>query len=162
MQHPAIKAIETTYKGCRFRSRLEARWAVFFDTLGVRWEYEPEGFELPSGRYLPDFRLDLWLWLEVKALPPSEADEQRFRELCAGTQRRGVIVVGAPHCAEWISIDSEGDQVDRSDGAGRSAYSGEPLQSVLWLNALPRTLWATALVDASSARFEFGATGAAR
>jgi len=53
-----IKAIETVYNGYRFRSRLEARWAVFFDALGVKYEYEPEGFELPSGeRYLPDFRL---------------------------------------------------------------------------------------------------------
>lgn len=41
-----MKAIETKYKGYRFRSRLEARWAVFFDTLGVKWEFEREGFEL--------------------------------------------------------------------------------------------------------------------
>lgn len=53
-----IKAIQTEYKGYKFRSRLEARWAVFFDALGVGWEYEPEGFDLPSGlKYLPDFRL---------------------------------------------------------------------------------------------------------
>ena len=44
-----IKAIETVYKGYKFRSRLEARWAVFFDALGVEWEYEPEGFELGGG-----------------------------------------------------------------------------------------------------------------
>ncbi len=51
-----IKAIETVYKGYRFRSRLEARWAVFFDTIGAHWEYEPEGFQLPNGEwYLPDF-----------------------------------------------------------------------------------------------------------
>lgn len=56
-----IKPIETIYKGYRFRSRLEARWAVFFDALGVEWEYEPEGFNLPSGRkYLPDFRVKCW------------------------------------------------------------------------------------------------------
>jgi hypothetical protein len=53
-----IKAIETYYNGYRFRSRLEARWAVFFDALRVRYEYEPEGFYLPSGAsYLPDFRV---------------------------------------------------------------------------------------------------------
>lgn len=68
-----IKPIETEYAGHRFRSRLEARWAVFFDKLGLRWHYEEEGYELPSGRYLPDFRLeraaggrDLDLWCEVK------------------------------------------------------------------------------------------------
>ena len=42
----SIKAIETEYKGYRFRSRLEARWAVFFDALGLKWDYEPEGFDL--------------------------------------------------------------------------------------------------------------------
>lgn len=53
-----IKPIETEYKGYRFRSRLEARWAVFFDAIGAEWEYEPEGFELYDGtRYLPDFLL---------------------------------------------------------------------------------------------------------
>lgn len=41
-----IKAIETSYKGYRFRSRLEARWAVFFDELGIKWEYEKEGYDL--------------------------------------------------------------------------------------------------------------------
>ena len=52
-----IKAIETYYKGYRFRSRLEARWAVFFDALGVRYEYEPEGYYTQYGGYLPDFYL---------------------------------------------------------------------------------------------------------
>ena len=42
----------------RFRSRLEARWAVFFDACGVAWEYEPEGYDLGGGLcYLPDFLL---------------------------------------------------------------------------------------------------------
>lgn len=36
--------IPTMYKGIQFRSRLEARWAVFFDTLGIEWEYEPQGY----------------------------------------------------------------------------------------------------------------------
>lgn len=63
-----IKAIETRYKGYRFRSRLEARWAVFFDALGVRWEYEPEGFDLGSnGWYLPDFLVGQ-VWIEIKPL----------------------------------------------------------------------------------------------
>lgn len=52
------KAIQTYYNGYHFRSRLEARWAVFFDALGVKYEYEPEGFETDDGtKYLPDFRV---------------------------------------------------------------------------------------------------------
>ncbi|MFE3452423.1 hypothetical protein ACFXJ8_26215 [Nonomuraea sp. NPDC059194] len=64
-----IQAIDTRYKGCRFRSRLEARWAVFLDTLGIRWEYEPQGYLVGAKRrpYLPDFYLtDLNWWVEVK------------------------------------------------------------------------------------------------
>jgi hypothetical protein len=41
-----LRPIETHYRGCRFRSRIEARWAVFFDALGIKWSYEPEGFSL--------------------------------------------------------------------------------------------------------------------
>ena len=66
-----IKPIETIYNGYRFRSRLEARWAVFFDEAGINYEYEPEGFEVEWGnkiyRYLPDFYFpDFKVYAEVK------------------------------------------------------------------------------------------------
>jgi hypothetical protein len=66
-----IKAIETKYKGYRFRSRLEARWAVFFDAMGFDWAYEPEGFVLSDcTHYLPDFKVITpqgeVIWYEVK------------------------------------------------------------------------------------------------
>lgn len=78
----AIKAIQTSYKGYRFRSRLEARWAVFFDALELAWEYEPEGYELPSGTcYLPDFRVminGVVHWFEIK--PGDEGETAKFTE----------------------------------------------------------------------------------
>lgn len=53
-----IAAIQTRYAGCHFRSRLEARWAVFFDALNIAWEYEAQGYVLADGTpYLPDFHL---------------------------------------------------------------------------------------------------------
>lgn len=63
-----IAPIETHYKGYRFRSRLEARWAVFFDAVGVRFEYEQQGFKLNDGTfYLPDFYLpDQDSYVEIK------------------------------------------------------------------------------------------------
>ena len=72
-----MKAIPTFYHGIKFRSRLEARWAAFFDACGVEWAYEVEGYELDDGtRYLPDFRIKSknisrvpsgqYLWVEVK------------------------------------------------------------------------------------------------
>jgi nucleoside 2-deoxyribosyltransferase len=53
----AIRPIETRYKGYRFRSRLEARWAVAFDAMGWSWTYESEGYWVNGKRYLPDFLL---------------------------------------------------------------------------------------------------------
>ena len=65
-----IKAIETEYNGYRFRSRLEARWAVFFDEANIQYDYEPEGYIRSDNtrmQYLPDFYLkDLDMYVEVK------------------------------------------------------------------------------------------------
>lgn len=65
-----IKPIPTEYNGYIFRSRLEARWAVFFDAAGIKYEYEPEGYESSSSsKYLPDFYLpDLNTHVEVKGV----------------------------------------------------------------------------------------------
>ena len=90
-----IKAIETRYKGYRFRSRLEARFAIIFDHMGLSWDYEPEGFELPEcGRYLPDFfvkypedssQAKKWpgagYWIEVKGGLPTKKETLKCLEL---------------------------------------------------------------------------------
>ena len=54
-----IAAINTTYKGYRFRSRLEARWAMFFDAIGVAWSYEADPLSVSGEAYLPDFILKI-------------------------------------------------------------------------------------------------------
>lgn len=86
-----LKAIQTEYNGYLFRSRLEARWAVFFDACGIEYEYEPEGYDLGNGlMYLPDFllhgvdgRAGGDLYIEVKG-QMTEADAykiNRFYEI---------------------------------------------------------------------------------
>lgn len=110
-----LKAIQTEYKGYRFRSRLEARWAVFFDTLGVKWEYEPEGYDLGNGvYYLPDYLLhDVTvnhglfqrhcdIYVEVKGVMTDEDARKiiRFSDLGyedddrSGVSKTAVLVVG--------------------------------------------------------------------
>ena len=89
-----IKAIQTKYKGYLFRSRLEARWAVFFDCCGVEYEYEPEGYDLGNGlMYLPDFLLhgvdgrdggDLYVEVKGQMTEDDAKKINRFYEL--GTQ----------------------------------------------------------------------------
>ena len=92
--------LPTRYKGYHFRSRLEARWAVFFDTLKIPWEYEAEAYELPSGRYLPDFsvgRLLAWCdpcWVEVK--PSIAAPDSKWAELVELTRRDILVYIGPP------------------------------------------------------------------
>jgi hypothetical protein len=98
-----VQAIQTTYNKHYFRSRLEARYAVFFDALGWDWQYEPEGFNLPvNGYYLPDFFVTpacccYWpagpFWFEVKAnfKLTSRLEREKFQELCCETQSWGFM-----------------------------------------------------------------------
>lgn len=79
-----IQAIPTTYKGITFRSRLEARWAIYFETLGLEWHYEFEGYQLGDCWYVPDFWLPKvgWKGTFVEVKPTREvagADDRIFR-----------------------------------------------------------------------------------
>jgi hypothetical protein len=106
-----LKAIETRYKGYRFRSRLEARYAVFFDALGVRWEYEKEGFDLgEAGLYLPDFWLpQVKMWAEVK--PEQFTDKELFKcmVLAQQSEQPVLLLVGVPQNAPYDAIEIEPD-----------------------------------------------------
>lgn len=98
----SIQAIETIYDGYRFRSRLEARWAVFFHEAGIQYEYEPEGFNLPKrGYYLPDFYLPQFgAYVEIKPLSVSPEDEEiakdKLIELFYGTSGITMLIKGDP------------------------------------------------------------------
>ena len=99
----SIKTIETEYNGLRFRSRTEARWAVFFDGAHIPWQYEPEGFEMEGVRYVPDF----WLpamnsYFEVKGLAPTDAEMDKARLLVKHTGRFIMIAEGSPRRGESI------------------------------------------------------------
>ncbi len=95
---PEIKAIETRYKGYRMRSRLEARWAVALDTMGVKWEYEKEGYDLGEvGYYLPDFWLsELNAFAEVKPGRFSPDEINKVVALAEGTGFPVLLLCGMP------------------------------------------------------------------
>lgn len=88
-----IKPLPTYYKGIQFRSRTEARWAVAFDRLGIRWQYEPEGYSFDGqDAYLPDFLLpDLDLWVEVKGQSPTLEEFANASRLALADGRDVVI-----------------------------------------------------------------------
>lgn len=101
-----MQAIETRYAGCRFRSRLEARWAVFFNTLGILWNYEPEGFELKAGRYLPDFWLpQVGMYAEVKPGPFSPHELTLCAQLAFGSSRPVLLLDGQPAPRPYLAFE---------------------------------------------------------
>jgi hypothetical protein len=115
--HKHISAIETEWKGFRFRSRLEARWAVFFEELGFNWRYEAQGYEGEGVKYLPDFTLadgENTFFVEVKGDPDGliKDRERMIRALdfggilpnfedCHVTRKTGLIVLGDIPEPKW-------------------------------------------------------------
>jgi hypothetical protein len=118
-----IAAIPTSYRGVTFRSRLEARWAVFYDALGVEWHYEHEGYQLSSGWYLPDF----WLpnvnggcFVEIK--PEPGHGEEHCRALANASSRTVFLFHGEVTCpAERSGYELSSAQFTPGDG-GDIAY----------------------------------------
>lgn len=100
------KVIETRYGGRRFRSRTEARWAVFFDTLKIEFDYELEGWEFPTGRYLPDFFIpSIDAWIEIKGRPiPTETELSLAKSLCVSQNKNVFIFCGQPRIIEGYSL----------------------------------------------------------
>jgi hypothetical protein len=92
-------APQTHYRGYRFRSRLEARWAVFFDAAGIEWQYEVEGFNVNGTYYLPDFWLPgLKTFVEIKPDTNSAfAAESLLRDLVNAQNCHGIIIFDRPN-----------------------------------------------------------------
>jgi len=86
------KAIPTRYKDILFRSKLEADWAITFDTLGVEWLYEKEGRYFGELFYYPDFYL------------PQSA---QYFEVKGVLQRDDV--------KKWLAVDKHGDPLPHGD-----------------------------------------------
>ena len=128
-----IKAIETVYNGYRFRSRLEARWAVFFDAAGIKYEYEPEGFDLDGVWYLPDFYLP-WFkcYVEIK---PNNSDE-----LSEAENKLWKLFRGKDDCCCMLCVGSPSDNnmtvycQDSTDGiAGENEFEAKFLEGCWFL-----------------------------
>jgi hypothetical protein len=94
-------ALPTEYHGVMYRSQTEARWAVFFDALGVQFSYEPETISLSSGaRYLPDFFIkDFDAYFEVKPSSEEIVTEEATKSRCLAHDRPGQrvwLAMGGP------------------------------------------------------------------
>lgn len=125
-----ITALETLYRGVLYRSRLEARWAVFFDALGIRHEYEPQGFQTTWGNYLPDFWLPQFsAYAEVKPTGFTREQKGKCAEVAHGTKCAFILLDGQPD-AQWyevidhnLGIHPEYVSLDDSVRKGRLFYA---------------------------------------
>lgn len=100
-----IKPIETHYDGYHFRSRLEARWAVFFNYLEISYQYEIEGYQTSAGWYLPDFWIPEWeCYVEVKGSDPTNEEWNKYYALHK-SGKSVLLIVGQPwpreHTCQW-------------------------------------------------------------
>lgn len=84
-----IAAIPTLYRGRMYRSRLEARWAAFFDRLGWTHEYEP--FDL--GGWSPDFAISDPFNGLIEIKPLTEPEPELFERVQGAATGRGLVLV---------------------------------------------------------------------
>jgi hypothetical protein len=167
-----IKPKETRYRGYRFRSRLEARWAVYFEVLGISWEYEPQGYELEDGiSYLPDFFFpELKCFGEVK---PGGFDDEaliKIRMLCKGTDYDCILLDGVPEVKTYDIVEANGcfkpvllnaTPTGRSRAKLRFYWADEPLDEND-IEAHGPDIYPylkRGVEEARGARFEFGESG---
>jgi len=88
-----MKSYPTRYKDQLFRSRLEAKWAAFFDLL--KWPYVYEPYDLNG--YIPDFILQFYepLLVEVKPEILFKDLEQHTGKVEKSGWDKGILIVGA-------------------------------------------------------------------
>jgi hypothetical protein len=103
-----IQPIETVYKGYKFRSRLEARWAVFFDSIQIEYEYEKEGFDLGKGHwFLPDFYLVAQnCYIEIKPNNLKQINSNEYVTAILNTAELGMeynslLIFGNPYFGDY-------------------------------------------------------------
>ena len=167
-----ITPIETVYKGYRFRSRLEARWAIYLDHAGWIWEYEPQGYTLSNGRkYLPDFLVSgpegshqrESFWLEVKAQKLTDDEYQKCKLLSEGTGLNVIFGIGTPSPEKIYNLPFVGQFYNEGICicADCARISGKPrtIDNESKYGLLVDNLTIAACNAARAARFEFGENG---
>lgn len=83
-----------------------------FKNLGIDYSYELEGYELPSGRYLPDF--EFWgFYGEVKPVRPNARELAVARDLAAASGRGVLFLIGKPQISTvYWEVTAEGSWAD--------------------------------------------------
>lgn len=113
-----MKVLETEYNGTLYRSRTEARWAVFMDAIGFPFVYEPEGFDLgKDGWYIPDFYLPSIDWfMEVKPDVVVPGRSSPTEALCLSAKKPVITFCGMPTMPGFHDERNDSGYVHFTDG----------------------------------------------
>jgi hypothetical protein len=92
-----LRTIPQKHGGTIYRSRTEARWAEFFRITFTPFEYEPEGYQLGSAWYVPDFLLtEAEAFFEVKGGSPTLPERHKAWTLARQSEKPVLIACGNP------------------------------------------------------------------
>lgn len=151
-----IKAHPTKYSGVLFRSRLEARWAAFFDLVQRKWAYEEIDFE----GWSPDFTIchldtfempELLRYVEVKPFRTLEEWRETIPKIVDATPPKidedgpySILCGIDPGCCFMVPPGEIGNQIHPAlfpkmirEWGEHGLYS----DAALWAEAGNKTQW---------------------
>jgi len=93
------------YSGYHFKSKLECRWFIFFETLGIVSVYEPKKFYLSEfhNAYIPDFAL-LSCPFDYIEIKPTEPLADEYGKCRALSQMGFNVALFAGKCSPDVTV----------------------------------------------------------
>ncbi len=96
-KHRSATVFDTTT-----RSQLEARWAIFFRELNLKWKYEPARLRSTDYHYTPDFYVEGFGYIEIKPTLELFITEtsDRIKKIAAANPELKIYAF----CASYVAI----------------------------------------------------------
>jgi hypothetical protein len=166
-----IGAIPTLYRGIQMRSRLEAKYAILFDLLGLKWAYEA----IDLNGAIPDFIVEVELFsrpqvsgptlIEIRPLLTAPEYRETINKIARSGWQGSAMVLGAtvrehdtPWGKEWslgygTAVVSPKDAEPGAynwfpvgwcasgEAAGKFAWGGNFDITRMWADATNRSRW---------------------
>lgn len=112
--------IGTMYRGCAFKSLLEAKHACFFTSLGLQWHYEGSSTHRvgpQNATYTIDFWLpDIQTHVEIKPRTPYDTQRVLCEELCRRWRQDVVLLYNTTFTVPFAEAEEDGLAYEHADG----------------------------------------------
>lgn len=129
---------ETEYVGQQFRSRIEARWACFFDTLGIEWIYELEHYDFGRKHHWDDYEFKEYL---QEALYENCGEDRDYiiRNAYRHRYERRMYLPDfwLPEFEHWVEIKGKAPTWEEQRKASNLAIRTSRPVTILWGHIFP-------------------------